>query len=373
MCFSDRHFMPVLVLLLAGGCAPPDRSAASDDEVLLDVTSFVRDQPAIADSWYAYDAVTHILTPRPQSYIFAIDDVNGRHHVGVDVRSYYDADSAASGWFTFGIAAYDDADGWQDAVECQTPHSVRFDGPVCVDLLQAAAVDCDDDWHLQARVFPLLVAEAGLVVGNPGLFVHSVDAMPLSHQVTVSTHEGVELQNLPAPDAVLTLPSSASADLNWERKRMAPNLPVQGMAIGADLDEERVHFLLTPRRTLERFTLHLDDTSASISFASATLNDEGDGFGPFSTTTDVDVPLPADGRLVFVALQADDAMPFGNAFSVADQLQPPDEREWDFALERVGGQLRVTLSPSCAVKTEALDGRDLEDALPSFSVVDQES
>lgn len=66
------------------------------------------DEPdRVFDTWYAYDAATHVLTPEPGVYYVRSGD--GERYYAVAVEDYYDA-AGSAGWVTVGFKAVDAPD-----------------------------------------------------------------------------------------------------------------------------------------------------------------------------------------------------------------------------------------------------------------------
>jgi len=85
---------PVIGVAFAAATAPATGfvtdAADSDGDGLPD---YVLDQ---GDGWYAYDAGTHVLTPRQVVWIVHTD---GGATIKLEIKSYYD-DAGTSGWLT---------------------------------------------------------------------------------------------------------------------------------------------------------------------------------------------------------------------------------------------------------------------------------
>jgi len=374
------RLVPALVSTLAlVACAGgPTDGEAPEGSFTFDTTTLVTDAPAVGASWYDYDFEFHTVTPAARSYVVRVPDDDGVSFAAFRVLAYYDEETAASGRFTLSLATFDDG-AWSPAITHVATRNVRTEGPVCLDVRARAEVTCDDDaWHVKLRVVPLFVPEAGIVVGNPSIAVRSIAGLPAAGDVRVATLADVDdLSLLPDPTTLTELADAVGADFTtttWDRARLAPELPLAGMAIGTRLvggqvsEHGDVFFLLSSRQVLFRFAATVDDEELTLRLARAAFSAEHAVFLPFDASEDLAFALPAEGRVTFARLDADEPLPFGVDDDVAALLAPPDEREWDLALARVSGSVRVVLSPACAIVNHTAKGGDdaraLDEATP---------
>jgi hypothetical protein len=345
-----------------------------------DTTTLLTDAPAVGASWYDYDFDIHVVRPAARSYVVRTGDGPEVRFAAFKVDGYYDEDTAVSGNFTLSFSTWDGAS-WSSAVPYRASKNVRTEGPVCLDVFTRVESDCaGSDWHVDLRVVPLFVPEAGIVVGNPSIGVRSIAGHAPGGDVLVATVSGVaDLTALPAPDTIALLddqnPTTFSST-TWDRGRFASNLPLAGMALGTRLKDGQtsengdVFFMLTPRQELIRFTATFSDDQSSVAIAMghAAFDAELQVFLPFSETTTSTLTLPAEGRVTFARLDKDALLPFGDDDDLLAIQAPPDEREWDLAFARTGDVVRALVSPACAITNHtAAGGEDalaLGDAVP---------
>jgi hypothetical protein len=88
--------VPVAGLAFADVTSPPASGwlsdAADGDDANMD-PDYAFEQ---GDGWYAYDAMTHVLTPRPLVWIVK---TNGGSTIKLEIERYYD-DAGTAGWLT---------------------------------------------------------------------------------------------------------------------------------------------------------------------------------------------------------------------------------------------------------------------------------
>lgn len=374
-----RGALGALALLGLGACGPGGDGEPEIPEGAfgIDLSTFVGDQRAIAAGWYDYDFDSHILTPFPQSYVVVDTSEGAPRYAAFRVLTYYDEATAESGHFSLAVSTW--SSGWAAATEWSSASSIRTGGAVCLDLFTLEEPACDGaGWQLQLRVFPLLVPEVSLVVGNPGIFLRSVAGHPELDEVRAATLDVDDLTGLPDPTTLAELddgPSPAWDDVHWDRGALAPNLPERGMVVGralADRAEAPAHvlFLLTASLDLVRFSIEAgaDPDTFQVTSSVAERHVRSGLHLPFGPPRTVTLAAPSEGGLVYLSFADDDLVAYGGEVPVADQLTPPFEDGWDCALERVEGALRLVLSPSAlAHDLTAAGGGDVtsfDDAMP---------
>lgn len=358
----------LLLLVVGSGCGAsggPEPEPLPDGAFVLDASAFVRDQPAVGADWYNYDGNTHAVTPKEQSYIVRQVVEGQARYAAFRVVSYYDSETAESGRFSLESSVYDGSWGAPDA--WKVGQNIRHDGAACVDLFARQDVDCSGTrWHVQFRVFPLLIPEASLVVGNPGIFVRSVDGFASLETIHVATHGETDLAALPEPGALETIAAAEQGwhDVAWNRNHFATNLPHQGMALGSKLSTAQssdigdVVFLLTPSQALVRMVAHIDAEAGvvDIEHAVAAFDLETVHYFPFAEKVTSTLALPAAGEMTYLAFDTGALSEVQAASPVQSQLTPPFEKDWAVAMENTASSIRLVLSPSSAIYNATAEG-----------------
>jgi hypothetical protein len=287
-------------LAVIGACErpPPGDVDAVDDVVVtgspVDLAAFVADRPVIGPDWYDYDPATHVLTPAPLTGVWRIpagdvddDDV----FVAVQPRSYYDEDTGVSGVFTLAVRRHE-GDGWGPPTTLPTGRNVK-EGPVCVDLVDVAVVDCPGG-QLRLETSPRLIPEAGLVVAEPALTVPALAGLRGDLSPAVARVD----------DAIDDL-AVDPASLDYRA-----HVPEEGMAWGcadddtaAVADRSAVRFFVLSRQQLGKAIRLEDDDGgggARWEVATAPLDLATRSIGDFGAPTTVTVPAPTEDAAVVV-------------------------------------------------------------------------
>ena len=343
---------------------------------MLDSAAFVRDEPAVGADWYDYDPTSHAVTPAAKSYIIQVDDLDGPRFAAFRVRSYYDSSTAESGRFSLATTIFDGE--WRPEREVVLGKNIRKEGPACFDIFEGEDVSCDTArWQVQFRVVPLLIADAGLVVGNPSILVRSLESasqdLATDPPVLVSTVLTADLSTLPDPHTLTRLETAPEARWNrvsWDRSTLAPHLPERGMALGGKISANQsasgdVFFLLTAERTVVRFVIAHDESAGAFTLRSAlsTFDAESEVNLPFGDTLTHSLEVPPTGEMTYFKFGATSVEALGDPVPRLSQLLPPFEKDWDLAIETVDETPRILLSPSCAVWNATAAGGPAADAV----------
>jgi hypothetical protein len=280
------------------GAGPDGDVADVADGVPVDLAAFVADRPVIGPDWYHYDPATHVLTPAALTGVWRIPDGDGDGDdvfVAVQPRSYYDEDTGVSGVFTLAVRRYDGRR-WGPPTTLPTASNVK-EGPVCVDLVDVAVVDCPGG-QLRLETSPRLIPEAGLVVAEPSLTVPAVAGLNDDVAPAVARVDGAidDLDDLAIDPATLAYRA---------------HVPEDGMAWGCDDDDvaaaardrSTARFFVLSRQQLGK-AIRLDDddgeAGARWEVATAPLDLATRTIGDFGAPTTVTMPAPTDDAAVVI-------------------------------------------------------------------------
>jgi hypothetical protein len=382
--------MLTVPLALALGCPGTGSTGDGDGDGDGDDTfgpiafeDFVQDRPAVGGDWYLYDeAGGHVLTPYAQAYLVREMTADAPRYAAVKIDSYYDPDTAESGTFTFQVKTWDGA--WSAATEHVTHNIKSDDGPYCFDAFAAAEVDCEGTaWQFNFRIYKFLVRTGPIVVARPGLFARQaplVDDGPPVFLATLETDNG--LDGLPNPTTVDDLddgPPLDWGDPTYTYANWTPNLPTAGRVLGprwvddGHVGRPDVYFLLDAQTNLVRFTITPvtdGDRSSDIHFTFSTVaveRNERTIPSEVPEPTEVDVPPPAAGQMLFVDFDAGDLRLSNAELEGSDPPDlVPDEGSWQLALEGFADRVEVRVSSGAILynATAGGDGSDLMEATP---------
>lgn len=374
--WPSELLLACLSFVIAASACAPDAESLDDEGAPLDLLAFATDAPAVGDRWYEYDGATHVLTPKAERYVVREGADEAARFAAVAIVSYYDRDTAESGRFTVEHARFDGA-AWTAPAEHVTSRNVKSDGPVCLDLFASAStieVSCDDDggWQVKLLTAPFLVLEGPLTVQSPAVRFRERGA-----PVVVATLAGEGLADLPDPSSLRELedrPPSGWTTPEWDRSRLAPDLPRAGRLLGARfLDEELrgrgdVYFLAGTSRALARVTFapeHEGDSSGGVivRYAVAPLDFTDGSAGAFADADEQVVTL-ADGQVRLLRFDVDDGLAV-----VPNDPGRTAAGAWDLALSRdEDGLPSFALSSAAALLNHtAASGEDasaFDDAMP---------
>ncbi len=320
----------------------------------LALAAFVQDRPAIAGKWYDYNSDTHAQTPKPYAWIVRdTDDDGATRFVAMRIVSIYD--DTESGLFTLSFSDWDGS-AWGAQRTWVSPYNEKLEGRLCLDVFARSALDCaQGPWQLRLEYFKRFAPQALFFVTDPGLFIRSVDGSDAYGRVRAARVDAQDLSDLPNPTGLAQLPHAPAAawtTSDWAFGALAPNLPLAGMAVGTRASADDVYFLLSHRMQVVRFTIAPQlDGAFAVSSSYVALSDEDlsmpDKF-PAPATTSIAAPT-ADGARYFRF----DSDALEVATGELDDARWPNiaapTRAYDFAIERVGDEVRVLISPSAAI------------------------
>ncbi len=372
---------------------PPDNQPAPAGRVgPVAIETFTQDRPAIAGKWFDYNPDGHTLTPKSQAWIVrTIAGDDAPRHVALRITDIYESDAAESGLFTFGLATFDDAASeWSAEAEWVTPRNIKLTGQLCVDLFARAELPCDETeaWQLRLALFQYLSTNAGLAVGEPGVFVHDT-------QARVARVDDVDdlaalASAVPDPSALVELddaPSSTWDGTDWPFASLAPDLPLAGMAVGprfvddadgAYVGRDDVYWLITARFDLIRFQVRPGsdgDRESGLAFTYSSVEVDRDDFTAPDTMPDdavqgVSTPAPGEGTWITF----DEASSFAGTLVTDPEFlvdtawphAPPKTTRFDLAVERtLDGSVRVLVSQGAAILNATQLG--LDEVVPPVS------
>jgi len=139
------------------GISQPDLHPAWD--------RFVSESLGVGSAWYLYESTTHVLTPRPETYLIRLQD----SATEIAVLSYYDV-RGESGYFALRYRFWNDG-AWGDAETIEFSQNVK-ETPLCLDR-SLQANDCDAQTTLLVlRADSRVIPAAGFTVAEPGIYLH---------------------------------------------------------------------------------------------------------------------------------------------------------------------------------------------------------
>ena len=322
---------------VGGAPQPPPEPG---ERVLLDLTAFLQDRPAIGGKRYDYSVDGHVLEPKSEAWVLKdADDAV----FGFRISSVYDDDTGDTGLFTLEVVTRA-ATGWSASERFTAPANVKDGAPVCVSLSTRAGVACDDDgWHLRFALQSRLSVFAGFAVAEPAVF--------LNDGVVVARVDGLaSLAELPDPAGLQVLDDAPQFETSdWDFARYASDLPAAGRVLGSvaraseggwAFVDGRFHFV--------RFSVvAVDATTLRFSVQRQPIERED-----FSIPAELGEPVVVDVDVSVTPLLLSFAAPdlLTPAADVgAWPLQPPVAGRYDIVVEGdASSGLQLLLSPAAA-------------------------
>ncbi len=366
----------VLLVGAAAACAPtgvrpedPDAGPGGDGRtgpVAIDA-SWLQDRYAVMGRWYDYESVSHLITPRPYSWILAEGQGDAARYAAFRIVSYYDENTSEPGLITLALstwngASFDAEQEWTASANIKTT-----DEPLCVDVFARVEVDCTGTtWQLMLRMYKDMAPLSVIVIKDPGIFLRSWSGRPDLGDVRVARFDITDLSVLPAPSTIAALVEEPAADdwvtTDWDFGAFATNLPQNGMVLGDRFVDEGfvarddTYFFANGRFTISKLTVKPQadgDVSAGLVFrvGGSALVREDFSIEEFPALRDVDVAMPAVGEIVYLSFEQEDLLaPAADTADSSWPFLPPDGSRWDLALERVDDDTaRLIVSPAAAV------------------------
>ncbi len=337
-----KNIARLLVALIAlNGCTESSFDEEASDFVVAETgvfDGFVTESLGIGPRWYDYSPITHVLTPKDQSYILRWDEWARR----VRLESYYNLEGD-SGYFSLSVSVWDA--GWSAPSRLEIATNVK-DAPVCVALDDLQVVDCSETHHLVLRTDRRAVPAAGFSVDEPGLYF--------------ATH-----RSFGDSEAWIVQGAAAEFDPFAETADGATSVlsvlaePGEGVLGGLPTEvatREFVHATADFRLCWWR----LDDHSTSAEDVVLRVNSRCGELASTATEqaaldsfelveTEVIAPLAADYSVAFVALDSQS----GAIVRVVESIPPagawPENTEFDFFIEREGDEIVFGAGPGALI------------------------
>jgi hypothetical protein len=307
---------------------------------------FVSESLGVGSAWYLYESTTHVLTPRPETYLIRLQDVAAE----IDVLSYYDV-RGESGYFALRHRF------WNNGV-WDAPETVEFSQnvkttPLCLDRnLQPS--DCGpQNTLLVLRADSRVIPAAGFTVAEPGIYLH-----PSGEDVIGIWKIPGEFGNSLDPAAL-----SVHGALQPHARLLAENAAFSDL-IGEDTEPATVLQATTSMHlawwnlaewneggdTLE-LTLNVRCGSLEMSAETQEIPDASS-----QTTTTLQIPVVESGS-TFIALCGDEGTRITE--TVEGQVVVwPSSRSFDLWVEFVQGVPSLLASPGARVRIFESDSAD---------------
>lgn len=139
------------------GIAQPQRHPAWE--------RFVSESLGVGSAWYLYESTTHVLTPRPETYLIRLQDSAAE----IAVLSYYDV-RGESGYFALRYRFWNNG-AWGSPETVEFSQNVKTT-PLCLDR-NLQPCDCSpQNTLLVLRADSRVIPAAGFTVAEPGIYLH---------------------------------------------------------------------------------------------------------------------------------------------------------------------------------------------------------
>lgn len=332
---------------LATGCERPPVGGGTvgvgAERVVVDLSTFLQDRPAIGGKWYDYGVDGHILEPKPQAWIVKSEVVGSAIHA-FKISSIYDDDTGETGVFTLQVVTRGNT-GWSEPQTFVAPANVKDGAPVCVDLSILSGVACTDvGWHLRFTLQNRLSVFAGFAVAEPAVF--------LADGVVAARVDGLSsLAALPDPATLQDLDDEpVFATTDWDFSRYATDLPVAGRTLGSlPRAIDGAWAFVDVNFAFVRFAV-VEVDSSTLRFSVQRQPIEREDFSrprDLGAVSDVDVDI---GTLpLFISFAAPDLLtPATDMVGSNWPLQPPFAKRYDLVVDDIDGVVQLLLSPAAA-------------------------
>lgn len=126
---------------------------------------FVSESLGVGSAWYLYESTTHVLTPRPETYLIRLQDSAAE----IAVLSYYDV-RGESGYFALRYRFWENG-AWGEAETVEFSQNVK-EAPLCLDRDLQATECSPQNTLLVLRADSRVIPAAGFTVAEPGIYLH---------------------------------------------------------------------------------------------------------------------------------------------------------------------------------------------------------